>query len=146
MAVDPGEFVLRATPPRRKQHKTYCAGVIPVYTRAMKTAISLPDDMFDRVTRRAQELGVSRSEFFARAARRYLDELDARSTMVRVNEVLERLGHSDELSAGADNAPGTPGVVGGVGAGNAAGAAADRAAGDAAAAGRQTLAGSDDEW
>jgi metal-responsive CopG/Arc/MetJ family transcriptional regulator len=47
----------------------------------MKTAISLPDDTFERVERAARRLGVSRSEFFARAAERWLDDLeDARTT------------------------------------------------------------------
>ena len=43
----------------------------------MKTAISVPDPTFERAARRASDLGMSRSEFFARAAERYLDELDA---------------------------------------------------------------------
>jgi predicted DNA-binding protein len=42
----------------------------------MKTAISLSDETFERVSRTASYLGMSRSEFFARAAQRYLDELD----------------------------------------------------------------------
>jgi predicted DNA-binding protein len=41
----------------------------------MKTAISVPDEIFKRVDRRAKQLGVSRSEFFARAAERYLESL-----------------------------------------------------------------------
>jgi metal-responsive CopG/Arc/MetJ family transcriptional regulator len=42
----------------------------------MKTAISLPNDTFERVERAAKRLGVSRSEFFARAAERWLGDLD----------------------------------------------------------------------
>lgn len=34
---------------------------------------SVPDDTFDRATKQAAELGIIRSEFFTRAARRYLD-------------------------------------------------------------------------
>ena len=45
----------------------------------MKTAISVPDDTYVRASRRAKDLGMSRSEFFSRAAARYLDELDSRS-------------------------------------------------------------------
>jgi metal-responsive CopG/Arc/MetJ family transcriptional regulator len=41
----------------------------------MKTAISLPDDTFRRVEDAAKRMGVSRSEFFARAAERWLDVL-----------------------------------------------------------------------
>ena len=49
----------------------------------MKTAISLPNETFERVSRRASDLGMSRSEFFARAAQRYLDELDSHSRVDR---------------------------------------------------------------
>lgn len=70
----------------------------------MKTAISLPDDTFDRATRRARDLGLSRSEFFARAAVHYLDELDARSTRQQVDDALTRLdadsSSSDAAAAG----------------------------------------------
>lgn len=63
--------------------------VIPGYTHTMKTAISVPDETFDRVTRRAVALGMSRSEFFARAAQRYLDELDAESLTTQIDSALE---------------------------------------------------------
>lgn len=39
---------------------------------AMKTAISVPDDVFERVEREAKRLGVSRSELFTRAVRQFL--------------------------------------------------------------------------
>ena len=42
----------------------------------MKTTISLSDDTFRRVDDAAKRLGVSRSEFFARAAERWLESLD----------------------------------------------------------------------
>lgn len=73
-------------------------GVIPGYTRSMKTAISVSDATFDRVTRRARELGMSRSELFATAAEAYLDELDRGSLTARYDQALERLG-SDESSS-----------------------------------------------
>jgi metal-responsive CopG/Arc/MetJ family transcriptional regulator len=50
--------------------------VIPGYTFGVKTAISVPDPLFWRVEHHAQRLNVSRSEFFARAAARFVDELD----------------------------------------------------------------------
>jgi metal-responsive CopG/Arc/MetJ family transcriptional regulator len=58
----------------------------------MKTAISVPDDTFDKVERRAAELGMSRSEFFTRAARHYLDELDARSLTTRIDAAIDIVG------------------------------------------------------
>jgi metal-responsive CopG/Arc/MetJ family transcriptional regulator len=42
----------------------------------MKTAISLPDETYRRVERAAKRLGVSRSEFFARAAESWLETLE----------------------------------------------------------------------
>ena len=62
----------------------------------MKTAISLPDETFDRASRRAVELGMSRSEFFATAAQRYLDELDAQSLTAQVDAALETLPTGDD--------------------------------------------------
>ena len=55
----------------------------------MKTAISLPDDTYEEATRQAAELGISRSEFFARAARRYLDELASQSLTQQIDEALQ---------------------------------------------------------
>lgn len=75
--------------------------VIPSYTQAMKTAISLSDETFDRVSRTATDLGMSRSEFFARAAVRYLDELDAQSLTGQIDSALERLDGTDEAEAAA---------------------------------------------
>jgi metal-responsive CopG/Arc/MetJ family transcriptional regulator len=42
----------------------------------VRTAISVPDATFARVEAAASRLGVSRSEFYARAAERWLVELD----------------------------------------------------------------------
>ncbi len=41
----------------------------------MKTAISIPDEVFRRVERQAKRLKLSRSEFFTRAAERFLATL-----------------------------------------------------------------------
>ena len=79
----------------------HASWVIPSYTRVMKTAISVSDETFDRVSRTASELGMSRSEFFARAAQRYLDELDAQSLTVQIDSALERLDGTDEAEAAA---------------------------------------------
>lgn len=82
----------------------------------MKTAISVPDQTFERASRRARDLGMSRSEFFTRAARHYLDELDVQSLTGRIDDALERLGPPDESTV------------------------------DAVAAGHRLLAAADDEW
>jgi metal-responsive CopG/Arc/MetJ family transcriptional regulator len=73
--------------------------VIPGYTGGMKTAISLPDETYEQATRQAAELGISRSEFFARAARSYLDELAAHSLTQQIDETLQAA--VDDSSAAA---------------------------------------------
>lgn len=73
--------------------------VLPGYTQGMKTAISVPDDTFEQATQRAEELGISRSEFFARAARRYLDELSSRSLTRQIDEALQSVNADDSADA-----------------------------------------------
>ena len=67
----------------------------------MKTAISVPDEIFEQASGQAAELGISRSEFFARAARRYLDELAAQSLTRQIDQALQVAAADD---AGADAA------------------------------------------
>lgn len=75
--------------------------VIPGYTWCMKTAISVPDDTFEQASKQAAALGISRSEFFSLAARRYLDELASRSLTEQVNEALLTAGTDDSAAAAA---------------------------------------------
>lgn len=67
----------------------------------MKTAISVPDDTFERAERRAAQLQMSRSEFFTTAARRYLDELDTASVTGQIDAVLEQLAEPDGSAVAA---------------------------------------------
>lgn len=46
------------------------------YTRRMKTAISLPDPLYQRAERAAQRLGRTRSSLYAEALEAYLDAVD----------------------------------------------------------------------
>ena len=73
--------------------------VIPGYTGGMKTAISLPDSTFERATEKSKELGISRSEFFARAAEVYLDELAGHSLTRQIDEALQTAGADEPSSA-----------------------------------------------
>ena len=61
----------------------------------MKTAISVPGEIFEEAAGRAAELGISRSEFFARAARRYFDELAAQSLTRQTDQALKTAGDDD---------------------------------------------------
>lgn len=55
----------------------------------MKTAISLPDETFHRAEIAARRLGLSRSEFFARAADRWLDALEEGDVTDAINRALD---------------------------------------------------------
>jgi hypothetical protein len=63
--------------------------VIPGYTPDVKTAISIPDETFARAEEHAAALGVSRSEFFTRAVRRYIEHLEAESLTGRINAAID---------------------------------------------------------
>src|SRR2546423_7714819 len=73
--------------------------VIPGYTRTVKTAISIPDATFELVEERAAALGMSRSEFFARAAQKYLEELDEAALTGRIDAAIELLGVDESTDA-----------------------------------------------
>ena len=67
----------------------------------MKTAISVPDEIFEQASGQAAELGISRSEFFSRAARRYLDELAAWSITSQIDQALPAAANDDSGAAAA---------------------------------------------
>ena len=79
----------------------------------MKTAISIPDATFERATRKAQILGMSRSEFFTRAAARYLDELDAESVTQQIDLAFASLGGEGEDESSRDAVAGGRRVLAG---------------------------------
>lgn len=55
------------------------------YTPGMKTAISIPDDVFEEADRLAAEQGKSRSELYSRAVREYV----ARHSAERITAALD---------------------------------------------------------
>lgn len=75
--------------------------VIPGHTRVVKTAISIPDEVFQRAERQAAQLGITRSEFFSRAAQRYSAELEAESVTERINAALAAAGADDSNDVAA---------------------------------------------
>lgn len=62
--------------------------VIPGYTFRMKTAISLPDELFTRAERAAASRGISRSQLYASAVARYLDELGEEQETREIDDAL----------------------------------------------------------
>lgn len=75
-----------------------------VILRGVKTAISVPNATFERADRAARKLGMSRSEFFSRAAEHWLDALDDDGTTEAINHALESIppdhGFADAAAAG----------------------------------------------
>ena len=67
------------------------------YTMAMKTAISIPDDLFEAGEKMARKLKVSRSQLYQRALTRYLQQQG--SDIVR--ESLDRV-YAKESNRGLD--------------------------------------------
>jgi metal-responsive CopG/Arc/MetJ family transcriptional regulator len=68
----------------------------------VKTAISVPDETFAEVERGAEYLGVTRSEFFTRAARFYLEHLQRQSLTKEIDAALELIGVDDSSMAAVD--------------------------------------------
>ena len=53
----------------------------------MKTAISIPDDIFSSADRLAKQLQMSRSELYARAVKRYVTECRHTGVKEKLDEV-----------------------------------------------------------
>jgi metal-responsive CopG/Arc/MetJ family transcriptional regulator len=53
----------------------------------MKTAISIPDEVFESADELAQRLGISRSELYATAVAEYLAKFRSEDITARLNEV-----------------------------------------------------------
>jgi metal-responsive CopG/Arc/MetJ family transcriptional regulator len=70
----------------------------------MKTAISLTDTTFQRVESAAKRLGVSRSEFFARAAERWLNDLDDDQTTAAIDRAIAETSTDTEFTDAAATA------------------------------------------
>ena len=66
------------------------------YTRSMKTAVSIPDDVFEEAERLVAELQTSRSQLYSRA----LQEFVARHSPDRLTEAMNRV--VDEVGAEVD--------------------------------------------
>lgn len=67
------------------------------YTNGMKTAVSVPDEVFERAERLARRMKKSRSQLYSEA----LDEYVARHAPDAVTEKMNQL--CDELGAGHDD-------------------------------------------
>jgi len=60
----------------------------------MKTAISIPDEVFEEAERAAKRLGVSRSELYATAVRDYVERHRDENITEKLNQVYEDIDSS----------------------------------------------------
>jgi metal-responsive CopG/Arc/MetJ family transcriptional regulator len=68
----------------------------------MKTAISLPDEVFEEAERLAHRLRKSRSELYREAVVEYLGRHDPEEIVLAMNRVVERVGTKpDEFAKAA---------------------------------------------
>ena len=77
--------------------------VIPSHTHGVKFAISVPDELFAAVDARVEEMGISRSQFFADAAKAYLEQVALPERVAEINAILDEIGYygpSDDELAG----------------------------------------------
>jgi len=68
----------------------------------MKTAVSLPDDLFRRAESAARRLRVSRSKLYAQAIADFLKQQNRNAITERLNDVYSR--HPAEVDAGLHRA------------------------------------------
>jgi len=64
----------------------------------MKTAISIPDKVFEAAERAAKKLGMSRSELYVNAVREYIDRYGRENVTEKLNKVYS----SPEANEGVD--------------------------------------------
>ena len=67
----------------------------------MKTAISLPDQLFETADGLASQMNVSRSQFYATALEKYIAEIEKSSLTEKINQFIDNFGQEkDELMNG----------------------------------------------
>lgn len=93
-----GWSLLHRKPPQLTTEIRLDRGYNRGYTILMKTAISIPDDLFAVAEAASKRLGVSRSHFYARAVAAYLEEHAADGVTEKLNEVYANVpSHLDPL-------------------------------------------------
>lgn len=53
----------------------------------MKTAVSIPDDLFEQAEKTAHKLGLARSQFYARALEEFIRMHDKQKITARLNKI-----------------------------------------------------------
>tara|TARA_B100001939_G_C16711230_1_gene517119 strand:+ start:106 stop:354 length:249 start_codon:yes stop_codon:yes gene_type:complete len=64
----------------------------------MKTAVSIPDELFEEAEKTAQKLGLPRSQFYARALEEFISMHDKQKITARLNKVYSSDSAPDDSS------------------------------------------------
>ena len=67
----------------------------PCHTNSMKTAISLPDRLYDEAEKTAQSLGIPRSQLFAKALEEFIEHHKRENITERLNKVYARVDQNE---------------------------------------------------
>jgi predicted transcriptional regulator len=67
----------------------------------MKTAVSIPDELFEQADRLAERMNTSRSAIYARALAEFLARHDADQVTAIMNQTIEEAGAADASFTGA---------------------------------------------
>lgn len=70
--------------------------LVACYTFGMKTAISVPDEIFEDAERLAARLGKSRSQLYAEAMAEYLTRHEPETITERLDEVLSSIAEPED--------------------------------------------------
>jgi metal-responsive CopG/Arc/MetJ family transcriptional regulator len=70
----------------------------------MRPAISVPDETFRRVEQAVKRLGVSRSQFYVRAAQRWLDALEHEDATDAINLAIDGIAADSAFTDAAAGA------------------------------------------
>ncbi len=66
----------------------------------MKVAISIADDLFAEAEQVATQLGLNRSQLYARAIQQFLESRDADPVTNKLDELADELGSTSGVAAG----------------------------------------------
>ena len=64
----------------------------------MKTAISVPDELFKKIEKIAKEYNYSRSKLFTTAAREFVEKINSRKLLDAINEAYSDVEIEEETS------------------------------------------------
>lgn len=73
------------------------------YTSGMKTAISLPDEVFEQAEKAAKRLKLSRSELYSRAVAEYLARHTDNEVTASINAAIAEAGQPADTVLSAHN-------------------------------------------